>query len=512
MNMLGLSRESTQSARSVSAGLPPYASVLGLVSNPFPVTPDEMHYFFTPKIEVIYQELIHFIEMRKGFLLLTGDVGLGKTTLLRRLLASFDKARYNTALILTGFLDQSELVETIALDFGLTLPFGARRIDCLAALNEFFLKESAKGKINVVFIDDAQALSVDALDVVRQLSNLETAQSKLIQVVLCGQPELLDTLNQYGLRQVKSRIALHHQLQPLDLEQTQAYIHHCLDHAGRSEHINITADGLQQVQQLTEGFPRRIHQLMDRCLYALVACDSRMIDRALVRRVWKDVGWQEPTVVKMPFIPRRQLAFFWAGLVVFSMVVFGIFFVNENPSLAGMTGSSSGAATKSALIAAPKNWTVVRAGFTGLAELDWPIASNVPALTQQFKKTLQPYPWQIVVAVGEWVAPCNERPLLTLHDAEGSTWHLSFVELNWPIAPVVLGHSSAILRQLQQYLTSQGWLRLADVDGVMGPRTAVALARFQLAQGLEGTGQFNPATVYRLSCRLASGNPSPVRS
>ena len=494
-------------------GLPPYALVLGMLFNPFPVTPDETHYFFTPTLEAIFEEVSHFIEMRKGFLLLTGDVGLGKTTLLRRLLASFDKSRYNTALVLTSFLNQSELLETIARDFGLKLPHGARRIDHLAILNDFLLTESDKGKINVLFLDDAQALDEGALDVVRQLSNLETAQSKLIQVVLCGQPELLETLNQHSLRQVKSRIALHRKLQALDPAQTKAYILHRLAIAGAVDCIQFSTDGLQMLYECTGGFPRRLHHVMDRCLYALVACSGKQIDQAVVRIACQDLGWQVPkTSVILSGVttrPRRfrRTALMWAGLAGVSMAALGGFFVGENRRPTAQPVSAPAltffAAPTIDLIAAPTDWTTARTAFDGLADLRWPTASTIPVLTQQLQKNLLPSSWQLVAATGVWASPCSERPMLALRDGAGAFWYLSFVELGWPIAPVALRYRSETIRRLQQHLSAQGSLGFVEADGIMGSRTVSALARFQLAQGLEGTGQFNPPTAYRLSCGLA---------
>ena len=521
----------TVSAEQAWFKLPPYAWALGLSSNPFPVTPDETQYFFTPALEAIYEEVSHFIEMRKGFLLLTGDIGLGKTTLLRRLLTSFDSAHYNTALILTSFLNQTELLEVLVRDFGVKLPPDARRIDYLAALNEFLLTESAKGKINVLFIDDAQALDANALDVVRQLSNLETAESKLIQIVLCGQQELIATLNQFDLRQVKSRIALHRQFQPLDPRQTQAYVRHRLGAAGAADCVKVTADGWQAIYECTAGYPRRIHHLMDRCLYAVVVSGG-LVEHALVLRASEDLGWQAPVIpvnsactqvpdvapliqpLQQARIPRsrsyRRTALACLGMSALgAMALIGFLAGSGNLNRAPIAAAAVApiAIARSIVvpnhIAAPASWDTSRAAFIGLGAMQWPTESTIPGLVGQLQEDLQPHRWKPLAAPGDWVSACGERPLLALRDAQGVTWNLSFVELVWPISPVVLGQSSESLAKLQQFLHSQGLLGLPDVDGTMGLRTAAALARFQLAEGIESTGQFNPATAYRLSCRLA---------
>jgi general secretion pathway protein A len=513
-------------------GVPPFVVALGLISNPFPVTPDETNYFFTPAIEAIYEEMRHFIAMRKGFLMLTGDVGLGKTTLLRRLMASFDKSRYNTALILTSFLNQDELLEMVIRDFGLDVSLGSRRIEHLATLNEFLLAESKQGKINVLFIDDAQALDADALDVIRQLSNLETAQSKLIQVVLCGQPELNDTLSQYGLRQVKSRIALHRQLQPLDVEQTLAYIHHRLRHAGAVNQIEITAAGLQALFGSTGGFPRRIHHLMDRCLYALVAAGDREIDRNLVRRAAADLGWSNPEPLKnktqitqhnerldaSSVTPPVRFNIVWAGLIVLMVATLGWYLGHSKkiaPTLVDADHKPAVAvvpAVPVVLIAAPSNWTAALSSYKDLADLAWPAASTVASAMQQIQNNIGTQTWQVLARQGDWTTICDERPVSAVRDADGSSWQVSFIESQWPIAPVALGLRSEFIGKTQAYLQSQHWLELTDIDSTMGPRTAAALAHFQVTEGLEGTGQFNLATAYRLSCRLENSSALHLKS
>jgi general secretion pathway protein A len=534
-------------SHAAGVALAPYAGALGLLSNPFPVTPDETRYFFTPEIEAIYEELRHFIEMRKGFLLLTGDVGLGKTTLLRRLIAAFDPQHYNTALLLTGFLNKVELLEAIARDFDLPPQSDARRIDHLTALNEFLLRESADGKINVLFIDDAQALDADALDVVRQLSNLETAQSKLIQIVLCGQPELQETLNQYSLRQVKSRIALHREVRPLGVDQTLAYVHHRLQSASdgtEAQVVELTPGALTILHDSTDGVPRRIHHLMDRCLYALMIRGGREIDEDIMRQAVADLGWSEspapaqqaqPAPSGAPVAnsaatlasPRASRPFgrysIAAPVAVVALALGGYLAwttdrLNDSAGVPVATTAiakaptpSPAAATRPAkavdLIAAPADWPVTRNAFAGLGDMQWPAASSVGELTQEFQKALTSKGWQLVVAAGEWANACPGRPMQQLRIAQHD-WRMSFIEREWPTAPVTLGHKSDAVANLQRLMVAQKWLGPDQVDGVMGPRTVMALARFQASQGITGTGQFDVPTAYRLSCGLSRAAPA----
>lgn len=491
-------------APSAGLGLPPYAAAWGMVAHPFPVTPDETRYYFTPEIEDLYSELRHFVEMRKGFMLLTGDVGLGKTTLLRRLLASFDRSQVNTALVLTGFLDQAELLEAIARDFGLQLKPGARRFDHLDALYRFLLAESDAGKNNLLVIDDAQALDAQALDVVRQLSNFETAQSKLIQIVLCGQTELRESLDQHGLRQVKSRIALARELHPLDAIQVRQYIQHRLTAAGGAP-LPMDAAALARLHALTGGFPRRIHHLMDRCLYALMASDARALDAATVDRAWADLGWEPvpaPAQAALPVPakpPRRPAALLLPGLagLVLGLVLLGVWVQRD---------TKPAAATPVLALAQPANWETVRGSYAGLAALTWPAASTGEGVQQLLERQLASGParsrWQTVLARGDGAQACAGKPAVTLQDPGGERWQLVFVESGLPTAAVVLGEQRPILRGMQQYLHGRGWLVAGSIDGVMGPLTMAALGRFQAEEGLTGTGQFDPATAHRLSCRL----------
>jgi general secretion pathway protein A len=527
--------------------LPPYAPALGLRANPFPVTPDETGYFFTETSRAHLAEMKHFIDMRKGFMLLTGDVGLGKTTFLRHLIASLDPARYNTSLLLSSFLDQHELLEAIALDFGLSLGQQGRRIDYLQALNQFLLSESALGKINVLFIDDAQALNPAALDVVRQLSNLETAHSKLIQIVLCGQPELLDSLNLHSLRQVKSRIAMHLRLRPLEAKQVHAYVQHRLQHAGGSD--IVTPDAVARINALTEGFPRRIHHLMDRCLYALMVHQVSQIDAALVEIAWADLGasagagqppWLgsantaelPPKSARAAGRPLAQATF--AVLAGCLLVVCAAFVwmswsthetrafnpleqtpsVSEEPGrrlaakpanaeldtspispaqLPADSASLSPSPASLALVATPQDWPKIAAAWPDLGTLSWPAATEATN-------------WQLVY--GAWDAPCAQRPLLTYTGANGREGSFSFIEAHWPQTQQEWGRRSVEVLRLQRLLVTIGKLDPDGVDGVMGMQTGQALARFQRDHGITGTGQPDAPTAYRLSCTALSATPA----
>ena len=186
---------------------------LGLVRNPFPPTPDAWCYFSTPRLEEHMVELAHCVLSRKGFCLLTAEVGIGKSTLVRRLIFDLAPQGVVSAFVFNTFLQGPDLLAAVLQDFGLQSA-GSMSAD-IAELNAFLLKNHQEGKTCLLVIDDAQNLSEDSLELVRLLCNLETDQEKLLQILLAGQPELEAALSQHNLRQLRSRIVKHARLQGL---------------------------------------------------------------------------------------------------------------------------------------------------------------------------------------------------------------------------------------------------------------------------------------------------------
>lgn len=500
--------------RGAGSGLPPYVRALGLDTTPFPVTPDETRYFFTARTEAIYHELLHFIETRRGFMLLTGDIGLGKTTLLRRILGALDAERFNTALVLSSFLNQAELLEAITRDFGLTPPAGASRYEHLLALNAFLLEQAGAGKINVLLIDDAQALDAQALDLVRQLGNLETADQKLIQVVLVGQSEILATLERHDLRQVRSRIALHREVAPLTAAELADYLRHRLALAGNADAVRLDAGALRAIERRGGGYPRRVHHLMDRCLYALMARPGRTsIDAALVELAWSDLALPSAALAA-PGAPERgrgRLRIALAAALGLALLGGGYWFGAAAPvrpvALAPLKAAAisaipaAAAAPARAAIAAPAGWPARPA--TGLPPLAWPDSGDFAALAGQLDAAARRAGWAVQDVAADFAPPCARRPLWQVSDAQGGRRHFTLIEAEWPTRPLEMGRYDAAVEAAQRQLIAGGWLLQAETDGVMGARTGVALARFQAANQIERTGQFNPATAYRLSCHKA---------
>jgi type II secretory pathway predicted ATPase ExeA len=272
-----------------ATSLPFHVQSLGLQRNPFPYTPDADSYFLTPFLEQQIIELEHCILARKGFFLLSAEIGLGKSTLVRRLIAHLQPQNVHFALVVNTFLQGPELLRAILSDFDL-VPTGDL-YDDLKSLNIFLISKHEVGGTCCVVIDDAQNLSTSSLEMIRLLSNLETDQEKLVQILLVGQPELEDTLAAHNMRQLRSRLCKHVRLHPLTLVEMGDYVRFRLSMAEPNDKIiGLAPQALQKLWDATAGIPRLIHTVLDRCLYGLMLQSSKVIDSALIRTAVNDAG------------------------------------------------------------------------------------------------------------------------------------------------------------------------------------------------------------------------------
>lgn len=243
-----------------------YLEYYGLNEPPFNLTPSPRFLFFSAKHREALNHLLHAVRERKGFAQLTGEVGAGKTTICRALLAELDE-QYATALILNPALDARELLQAIAIEFGLNVR-GKDRLETLAALNQFLLEQVQKGHDAVLIIDEAQNLPNELLEQIRLLSNLETDDRKLVQIVLMGQPELRARLNDHALRQLRQRIIVRFHLNPLNRDEVGRYIHHRLEVAGANGTPWFTRAAVWRIHRYSGGIPRLVNALCDKCLLA----------------------------------------------------------------------------------------------------------------------------------------------------------------------------------------------------------------------------------------------------
>lgn len=255
-------------------------SQIGLNGSPFPVTPDATRYFCPERLESHVMELMHCIHMRKGFLLFTADVGLGKSTLSRYLINNLEEYKTHFSLVLNTFLQGVELLKAINEDFGLEVNGGIK--EQLDALNAFLLEQYEQGFNCLIIIDDAQNLTAESLEMIRLISNFEVTTHKLVQILLIAQPEISDTLDLPQIRQLKSRIALHIELSPFSVEEVRDYVHFRLNSVGNAHDLSLTKEAVTCLHLVTKGYPRRINLIMDRALYALMVNPEPLITKRLI--------------------------------------------------------------------------------------------------------------------------------------------------------------------------------------------------------------------------------------
>lgn len=261
-----------------------YLEFYGLKQAPFDLSPNQRFLFHSGKHREALNHLLYGIRERKGFVQLTGEVGAGKTTLCRSLLEQLD-GKYSTALILNPILNSNELMKAIATEFGLNVK-NLDRLDTVSAISEFLIKQVEAGKETILIIDESQNLTEDLLEQVRLLSNIETDDRKLLQIVLLGQPELRERLNSPRLRQLRQRITVRYHLAPLTRFEMAQYIQHRLQFAGSRGLPTFTQPALWRIYRYSHGVPRLVNAVCDKALLAgyverTERITYRMIGRAL---------------------------------------------------------------------------------------------------------------------------------------------------------------------------------------------------------------------------------------
>jgi general secretion pathway protein A len=257
-----------------------YLGFYGLRERPFAPTPDPRFLFQSARHREALAQLIYGVRERKGFIVLTGEIGTGKTTLLRTLLGRLDTSTpvayvHNSAFGIDG------LLEYVLQDWGVksSAQSHAQR---LFELNEFLTSQHAKGASPVLVIDEAQNLSRQTLEAVRLLSNFETPRQKLLQILLVGQLELRDALNRPELRQLKQRIGLRCHIGPLSPEETRQYIRHRLRVAGATDTGIFTDGAVQRIAEYSRGIPRVVNIVADHCLVGGYADSKRRVEIRMV--------------------------------------------------------------------------------------------------------------------------------------------------------------------------------------------------------------------------------------
>lgn len=266
-----------------------YQSYYGLTELPFHITPDPKFLYLSPTHQEALQHLKYGVFEKKGFIVLVGEVGCGKTTLCRRFLSEVEQdGRFDIALILNPSVNEAQMLRAILVELGET-PQHHEQPDLLGQLNRVLLDRIAGGRDILLIIDEAQNLAFGVLEQIRLLSNLETDKHKLLQIVLMGQPELKDILARPELRQLRQRVLVHYELKPLTRADLTHYVHHRLTRAGGQGRPYFTFWALRAVHRYSKGIPRVANNLCDKAILSAYIRESDEVTWRDVRRAIKDL-------------------------------------------------------------------------------------------------------------------------------------------------------------------------------------------------------------------------------
>ena len=465
-----------------------YADYFGLKQAPFSIAPDPRYLFMSERHREALAHLLYGLGGGGGFVLLTGEIGAGKTTVCRCFLEQIP-ARCNVAYIFNPKLTVIELVKSVCDEFRIPYPQRepgtATVTDYLDPLNAFLLSTHAVGQNNVLIIDEAQNLSADVLEQLRLMTNLETAERKLLQIVLIGQPELRGMLAQPGLQQLAQRVIARFHLDALSEAETAHYIRHRLAVAGLNGPIPFTADSLSRIHRICRGVPRRINLLCDRALLGAYASNQPVVDRKVIDKAADEVfdDDAEAAVASASARPRRALWLALAAGLALGLTAFGAatWWAGPSASRAAMPvpdartaaaasvpltrapGSASGDLTSSA----PASAAVADLGLT-------PTAVNVPASGATIEVPFD-------------AATAFER----LPRSEAEAWR-SLAE-RWKVNVGVADGDPCVATQAQQLAcarmtTTLAVIRQLDRPGIVTLRDASGKPAYAVLSGLDADG------------------------
>jgi len=270
-----------------------YCTFYGFRESPFTITPNPRFLFMSDQHREALAHLIYAVDSRAGFVELTGEVGTGKTTLLRTFLNRLDGEGHKTALIFNPCLSSLELLKSVNREFGLSWEVGSR-MELLQVLNDFLLEQKAAGRSVVLVMDEAQNLAPEVLEQIRLISNLETETDKLIQIVLAGQPELLSVLAREDLRQLNQRITVRYHLLPMDFASMQRYIEHRMELAGRFRAAEFSPAALKRIYRYSGGVPRLVNIACDRALLIGFTEESKTITGPMAAQAISEIVGRSP--------------------------------------------------------------------------------------------------------------------------------------------------------------------------------------------------------------------------
>ena len=272
-----------------------YEEFFGLKEKPFRMTPDPRYFYPSPKHTDALNHMVYAIEERRGFVVITGEIGSGKTTLSRVLFQKLDPTT-KTAIIRNTHLSAKDLIAEMLEELEIAFDPRATKRALISRLNEFLIEQLRTDTSVVLLIDEAQNLKPSVLEEVRMLSNLETETEKLIQIILMGQPELRTKLWLKELTQLRQRVTLHYHLRPLDETETAGYIAHRLHVAGANGTALFNRAAVATIFRYTQGVPRLVNGMCDRALLTGYVNESKTISPAVIDEVAREL----PALVDEP--------------------------------------------------------------------------------------------------------------------------------------------------------------------------------------------------------------------
>ncbi|MDO3377637.1 ExeA family protein [Geoalkalibacter halelectricus] len=540
-----------------------YLDYFGLQEAPFSIAPDPRYLFMSEHHREALAHLVYGIRSEGGFVLLTGEVGTGKTTVCRCLLEQLPDD-CEVAFVLNPKVTSRELLATICDELEIAYPEGNQSVKVFVdRINAYLLANHAAGRRTVVIIDEAQNLSVSVLEQLRLLTNLETNREKLLQIILLGQPEFRDILARQELRQFSQRITARYHLRPLAYEEMVSYVHHRLQVAGLARAAStdlFPRSVLRRLHGLSGGVPRMVNLLCDRALLGVFAKEQRRVTPAILRQAAREVFGERPA---RPVALLRWVGVGVTAVAVAAVVAAGVYFYDGGGE--GVQVLAAQSASDEAVDEAPPGEANEAGEARALDDLSWP-GSVAPDLSGALALQGLLARWDMDVMPSAGADPCAfvqelglrclrdrgnfrtlevlDRPALLRIYRDEHSYEVALVGLDGDRASLVvggeerqvavadieahwLGEFTLVFREPPDYSGNLHpgardpfvlWLdqRLAEIDGRdWEPRTrpdyderlVQEVRRFQLSRGLQPDGIVGSKTLIQLGNALGSAEP-----
>ena len=494
-------------------------SLLGLKSNPFSIATSESGYYQTEATKAILEELVHGIQTRKGIMLLVGEVGVGKTSLCLQLLRRLDQQQIYSAWIFNVVSKREDLLEAITHDFGLTPPKNPSLVNYQHTLNQFFLQCYKEHRTCVIIIDEAHNLSLQCLEALRMLSNLEYDGHKLVQILLIGQPELNVLLQRQHLRQFKSRVTIALELPQLSRQELKGYVDFKL--ANADSQLRVHDKSKRLLWTVSRGNLRLVNLIMERALYACVAMQAQRLTPKAMRQAIKEVAQYQSDIRLNLKKKNKKIAFSVSGIlliIVLGTVLFAPFPIGnkKNTTIFEFTIKRLSTAPRDPVAfkqKIDKNGTRKKE-----KEFDTALLRDIDAFLSPFDiyflkpklgeavktrnlsylKEGLPQNLHLIRLASK---PQKIEPYLTVfpwkkYSDTAPQW-IGIWKTKIDTAKFHPGYSAPEIKTIQKILYRENYLR-EKPDGIYGTQTWYALSRFQEQNGLSPTGWPDYTTLYLL--------------